>query len=40
MDAGTSRRAVIHKPNGFDVVEGVAVDLGGITSFEAFFGYV
>jgi hypothetical protein len=26
--------------NGFDIVGGVAVDLGGITSFEAFAGYL
>ena len=30
----------IHDSNGWDVVGGVAVDLGGITSFEAFAGYL
>jgi hypothetical protein len=29
-----------HDSNGYDVVGGVAVDLGGITSFEAFAGYL
>jgi hypothetical protein len=29
-----------HNSSGFDVVGGVAVDLGGITSFEAFAGYL
>jgi hypothetical protein len=29
-----------HNSSGFDVVGGIAVDLGGITSFEAFAGYL
>lgn len=29
-----------HDSNGFDVVGGVAIDFGGITSIEAFVGYV
>jgi hypothetical protein len=29
-----------HNSSGYDIVGGVAVDLGGITSFEAFAGYI
>jgi hypothetical protein len=37
---GTDSNGYNRSSNGFDVVGGVSVDLGGITSFEAFVGYL